>query len=74
MHGNTGKNENNLHFIYREFSFFCKRSELKYHENFHEESYGILLFVLETSVIVLTIFGKSIYSRMVQKPKTTAKY
>ena len=48
MHGNMGKNENNLHFIYREFTFFCKRSELKYHENFHEESYDMLLFVLET--------------------------
>ena len=41
-------NENNVHFIYREFTFFCTRIELKYHENFHEGSYDILLFVLET--------------------------
>ena len=41
-------NENNVHFIYREFTFFCTRSELKYHENFHEGSSDILLFVLET--------------------------
>ena len=41
-------NENNVHFIYREITFFCTRSELKYHENFHERSYGMLLFVLET--------------------------
>ena len=41
-------NENNFHFIYREFTFFCTRSELKYYENFHEGSCDILLFVLET--------------------------
>ena len=37
-------NENNVHFIYRELTFFFTRSELKYYENFHD----ILLFVLET--------------------------
>ena len=41
-------NENNVHFIYGEFAFFCTRSELKYHENFHARSYDTLLFVLET--------------------------
>ena len=41
-------NENNVHFIYRECTFFYTRSELKYHENFHEGSYDLLLFVLET--------------------------
>ena len=40
-------NENNVHFIYRECIFFCTRTELKYHENFHEGSHDILSFVLE---------------------------
>ena len=42
-------NESNVHFNYGEFTFFCTRSELKYHEHFHEESYDTLLFVLETN-------------------------
>ena len=48
--GTRGKNlnESKVHFIHREFTFFCTRSELKYHEHFHERSYDILLFALET--------------------------
>ena len=42
-------NENNVHFNYGEFTFFCTRNELKYHENFHEGSHDTLLFVLETN-------------------------
>ena len=42
------REKNNVHSIHKEFTFFCMRSELKYHENFHEGSYDILLFVLET--------------------------
>ena len=45
-------NETNVHFIYREFTFFCTRRELKYRENFHEGSYNILLFVLETKLLL----------------------
>ena len=40
--------EDKVHFIYKEFTFFCTRSELIYHENFYKGSYDILLFVLET--------------------------
>ena len=41
-------NENNVHFIYKEFNFSCTRGKLEYHESFHEGSYDILLFVLES--------------------------
>ena len=40
-------NENNVHFIYQQFTFFCARSKLKYLKNFHEGSNDVLLFVLE---------------------------
>ena len=51
-------NENNVHFIYREFIFFCTRSELRYHENFYEGSYDIPLFVLETECYCTHNFSK----------------
>ena len=46
-----GTREKNLKWKQHSFhlwTFFCTRSELKYHENFHEGSYDILIFVLET--------------------------
>ena len=51
-------NENNVRLIYREFTFFCTRIELKYHENFHEGSYDIFLFVLETECYCTHNFKK----------------
>ena len=38
-------NENNVHFISRELTFFRTRSELKDKENFHEDSYKILFVI-----------------------------
>ena len=52
-------NENKVHFIYREFAFFCTRSKLKYHQSFHEGSYDVFLFVLETECYCTHNFCKN---------------
>ena len=51
-------NENSVHFIYKEFTFFCTRSEFKYLRNFLKGSYNILLFVLEIECFGTQNFSK----------------